>query len=161
MLHSSVSAALRICPCAATAAAHARAVLGVLPFTNKASTELCALRHLPTSLPGCCSHLAHPDSPGWITAESTPHAVSSVLHTCPNTGVKAMATPQQSSWGTAPGFILLCQGRAIQQHSRAGCSQAALLASRAATCTHHRPIRADWANQTNSLAPCLSNLAVL
>lgn len=118
MLHSSVPAALWICPCAATAATHARAVLGVLPFTNKASREPCALHHLPPSLPGCCSHLAHPDSPGWITAESTPHAVSSVLHTHPNTGVKATATPQQSSCGAAPGFILLCQDQAIQQHSR-------------------------------------------
>lgn len=37
---------------------------------------------------------AHPDPPGCITAQSTPHPGSSVLHTHPNTGVKA--TPQQS-----------------------------------------------------------------
>lgn len=79
LLHSSVPAVLQICPCAATAAAHARAVLGVLPFTNKASTEPCALHHLPPPLPGCCSHFAHPHSP----AESTPHPV---LHTTPTQG---------------------------------------------------------------------------
>lgn len=54
-----------------------------------------------TPLPGCCSHSAHPDSPGWITAESIPHPVSSVFHTTPTWGSR----PQQhhsrawsSSW---------------------------------------------------------------
>lgn len=142
--HSSMPAALQICPCAATAATHAGAVLGVLPFTNKASTEPCALLCLPPLLPGCCSHLAHPDSPGWITAESSPHPVSSVLHTQPNTGAKATAAEP----GAAPGFILLCQGQAMQQHPRAGQSQAVLLVPRAATCA--RPSRADWGSQTDT-----------
>lgn len=67
-----------------------QAVLRVLPFTNKASTEPCTTCHHR------CSHLAHPDPPGWIAAESNPHPVRFVLHSHPSTGVKAMATSKQS-----------------------------------------------------------------
>lgn len=123
MLHSSVPAVLH-CPCAAMAAAHARAVLSLALHKQG---QHRALHHLPPSLPGCCSHLANPDSPGWIMAESTPHPVRSVLQTHLNTGVKAMATPQQS----------LEQLLTLSSHAKARpCSSIPALAGARLPCWH-------------------------
>lgn len=92
MLRSSVPAALRIRPCAATAAAHTRPCSESCPSQTRPAQSPAP----PATIAACCSHLAHPDPPGWITAESNPHPVRFVLHSHPSTGVKAMATSKQS-----------------------------------------------------------------
>lgn len=151
MLHSSVPAALRICPCAATAAAHAGPCSQRCPSQTRPAQS--------PAPPACCRHPAHPDPPGCITAQSTPHPVRSVLHTHPNTGVKTMATPQQglsSAWLYPP-------------VPRQPCSSSPELAGARLPCWHPElPLAPTTDPQSrlgqparHSLAPCLSNLAVL
>lgn len=120
MLQSSVPAALRIHPCAATAAAHAGAVLGVLPFTNKASTEPCALHHLPP--PHHCLGAAVTQHILILQAgsqQNQPHILSALSFTPLQHGGQGHSNTTAEP-GAAPGFILLCQGQAMQQYSRTG-----------------------------------------